>query len=409
MMENRILSACLSSRGNYETILSALDGEPFAATFSPVAKAAAKLLEDYYATDPTAESCSREVLLDRAAKEAHNPHYAKAVEDFCRGLDGSVSVPNLVRDIRDHRRYRIGDQIAGLLANRQEGRELDELISKYQQLRDGNEETSSESGDGGVLCDVPVAELLDHKFSGQTVPFGLDVLNRHTDGGVRPGHHVLVFGRPEVGKSLLALDLTASWIERGYRVLYVENEEPLSDTTLRLIGRLCRRPRVDIRQYPDKAQQTITGRGYSNFIGVSLSPGNYRTIGRLVDKYTPHIVVLNQLRNIDVGDDNRVTALEKAAIGARNLGKSKNIVVVSVTQAGESAEGKSFLELSDIDFSKTGIPGAIDLAIGIGASNDDKQANIRTLSGPKNKLGGEHFQVAVRINPQTGVVEEFNR
>lgn len=407
MMENRILSAILTSRSNYETVVSALDGEPLTGSFSPVAKAAAEILEEYYTLDPAAQSCSREVLLDRAAKKAHNPHYAKALEDFCNGLEESVSVPNLVRDIRDHRRHRIGDKIAGLLANRDESSELDNLLTQYQSLRGETDVGASEESE--LFHNVPVTELLDRKFSTGTIPFALECLNRVTEGGVRAGHHLLIYGRPELGKSLLALDLTAGWLGLGYRVMYVENEEPLSDTTIRLIGRLCRRPRADIFQYPEKAQQKIDESGYGNFIGVSLAPGNLEQIGRLVDKHSPQIVVVNQLRNLDVGDTDGPAAAEKQAAGIRNLAKSRGVLALSVTQAGESAEGKSFLELSDIYGSKTGVPGAIDLAIGIGASAEDKRFNIRTLSTPKNKLGGEHANIAVRIDPRTGVVEELQR
>lgn len=406
-MENRILSACLT-RNNYEQILSALDGDSFTDSFSPIAKTAAKLLEDFYTIDPTAVSCSREALLDRAEKESHNPHLLKAIQDFCRGLDGAESLPNVVHDLRVHRRHRVGDQIAGLLANRAETRELDELIQKYQALRLGTDESSSD--DGATFHNVRVATILGNQFSADgTTPFGLGAITRACDGGARPGHHILICGRPEIGKSLLAIDLTVGWIGMGHRTLYIENEEPVVDTTLRVIGRICRRTRSDIRQYPEKAQEKIESSGYDNFISQSLAPGNFPQIGRLVDKYQPRIVVINQLRNIDVGDDNRVTALEKAAIGARNLAKQRGLIVVSVTQAGESAEGKTFLELSDIDFSKTGIPGAIDLFIGIGASADDKRFGIRGISLAKNKLGGDHAQFCVKINPQTGEVEEFSR
>lgn len=407
-MENRILSACLASRSNYDQVVNALGGESFADSFSPVAKACAELLEDFYTIDPAATGCRAEDLLVRAQKKAHNPHLLKAIEDFCRGLDGSVSLPNVVHDLREHRRHRVGDQIAGLLANRTEGRELDELIEKYQSLKAENDEEAG--GEDEVFNNLPVADLFnDHFDRKNTIPFSLPSLNRACAGGARAGHHILVYGRPELGKSLFCIDQTAAWIEQGFRVLYVENEEPLADTTMRLVGRICRRTRQEVRDNPAKAQDVLDRKGYSNFTGVSLSPGSFPIIERIVLRTRPHVVLLNQLRNIDVGDDNRVTALEKAAIGARNLGKSQGVVVVSVTQAGDSAEGKSFLELSDIDFSKTGIPGAIDLAIGIGGSAEDKRFGIRTLNLPKNKLGGEHTSITTRFHPQTGIVEEISR
>lgn len=404
MMENRILSACLTSRGNYETVVQALGDDGFAASFSTVAKATSELLADFYATDPDAQSCSRDALVDRAAKKAYNPHHVKAIEDFCRGLDGSVSVPNLVKDIRDHRRHRVGDAIAGLLANRTEGRELDQLIEKYQSLKVEVADEDQEDIFSGMGLDV----LFDDKYGGaNTFSFSIPRLNELTRGGARAGHHILVYARPELGKSLFCIHQTAHWIKNGHRVLYIENEEPLVDTTVRLVCCICGRTREEVERNRGRAKEVLDLGGYAHFVGASLSPGTYGTIGKLVEKHKPQIVVLNQLRNIDVGDDNRVTALEKAAIGARNLAKSRGVLVLSVTQAGDSAEGKQFLELSDIDFSKTGIPGAIDLAIGIGASQEDKRFGFRTINLPKNKLGGEHGSFQVKVFPQTGIIEQM--
>ncbi len=401
-LEMSLLGAMQAARSHYELIRETCNSD-WNSTFSPLGRVVAELLSDFYDRDETATTCPKEVLIERGKQKFANSKHAEVLEDFVSGLDGSASVPNLVFDIRQQRRVRIGDELAGLLANRDTTGKIDALISAYQSL--GEENASSEED---TFCDVPVGKLFSKHFSQEgTIPFGLRELNRLTNGGIRPGHHVLVYARPELGKSLLCIDQTAHWVERGNRVLYVENEEPIADTTMRVIGRLLRRTREEIRDNPERAQEALARRGYNRFVAVSLSPGNYGTISRLVDKHKPDIVVLNQLRNIDVGDDNRVTALEKAAVGARNLGKSHGVSVLSVTQAGDSAEGKSFLELSDIDFSKTGIPGAIDLAIGIGASEEDKRFGVRHINLPKNKLGGQHGHFSVRFNTQTGVVEEF--
>jgi hypothetical protein len=406
-MDSRILSACLT-RGNYDECKRIL-GDSFARSFSPAAKITAELLEDFYARDEAAASCGIDVLLDRAKKKEFAPKHLEALESFIRGLDGSVSVPNLLHDLRQHQRFRVGDKLAGLLANRAEGKEVDALIEEYTEL--GDEDATTNDDEGEVFSNVSVLALLEGQFGAGTgtIPFALDVLNERTGGGFRAGHHVLVFARPEVGKSLFVIDQTCFWIESGYRVLFIENEDPIADTTMRVMGRLCRRTREEIFAHPDLAQDVLDRRGYSNFVGVSLSPGNYKSIGKLVDDHRPDIVVLNQIRNIDVGDDNRVQALEKAAIGARNLGKKQGVRVVSVTQAGDSATGKAFLDMSDIDSSKTGIPGATDLIIGLGGTDEDIRFGFRHGSLPKNKLGGNHQPFTMRFNTALGTVEQVAR
>lgn len=404
-MEKRILSACLNSRGSYETVRTELDQDGgFARAFSPIAKVTAELLEDFYSRDPSAESCSRDALIDRLKTKGYSPHHTEAIADFCSGLDGTVSVPNLVHDLRQHRKNRIGDKIAGMLANRESSGELDELISAYQSL--GEDSETSESTDD-VYNDIGAGELLDRHFSGdRTIPLGLEKLNELCDGGARRGHQILIFARPEVGKTLFTIDMVVSgFLRAGKRVLYLGNEDPMPDILLRAVGRLTRRNRDEIRADPEGTSKLARARNYGLLTGVSATPGNFKFIDALVQKHVPDVIVIDQLRNIDVGDDNRVTALEKAAIGARNLGKARGLVVVSLTQAGDSASGKQFLDLSDIDGSKTGIPGAVDLAVGIGASEDDLKYGFRTIGLPKNKLGGRHEYFQTRFDTKTGVVE----
>ena len=97
--------------------------------------------------------------------------------------------------------------------------------------------------------------------------------------------------------------------------------------------------------------------------------------------------------------ESRTQALEKAATEARNLARRRNIPVVSVTQAGDSASGRAILDRGDIDSSNVGIPGQADLMIGIGATGEMENQNMRTLSFPKNKLSGKHTPISVAIDP----------
>jgi DnaB-like helicase C terminal domain len=406
-MEQQILSACLK-RGAYEEVKGVL-GDSFSEPFSPIAQIVAKLLEDYYSRDGAAPTCSKEVVAQRAATQISNPKHLKAVEEFTRGLDETVSVPNLLYDIRQQRKRKIGDKLAGLFANRAEGNDVQELIQQYQEL--DREPERSESDNSEVFQGYSVQDLLAKHFSaGGTIPIGTERMVIACDGGARPGHHILVYGRPELGKTLLSIELVSGPARAGHCCVHFGNEEPMPDTIIRYLMRLTGWQKGKIQDDPEGAERVAFSRGYGNIIGVPVSPGSFSQFRRILDKYKPSIVVLDQLRNIDVGEGegNRVQALEKAAIGARNLAKQTGTIVISVTQAGDSAEGKPFLGLSDIDSSKTGIPGAIDLAIGIGATEEYKRAGIRGISLPKNKLGGKHETWLTRFNTQTGEVTDLS-
>ena len=198
--------------------------------------------------------------------------------------------------------------------------------------------------------------------------------------------------------------MVAGFLKQELGVLYVGNEDPASDILLRLICRLSKMPKHAVMENPDEAERRAYARGYDNLVIASLAPGNFFEIRKLVETHKPGVVVLDQLRNLEVNSESRVQALEKAATEARNLAKKYSLLVVSVTQAGESAEGKAILGRDDIDFSKTGIPAQVDLMIGIGADSTMEAHGIRTISLPKNKLSGRHDHFVCTVNPIIGQV-----
>lgn len=404
VLEKRVLGAFCRSRKDYEQVKPYVGPETFSATASVVASS----IEDYYSRDPDAERCPVEIVTERATANLGNPKHVEAVTNFVASIDRDVSVSNLLFDVRQLKRNRVGDEISGLLANRQHGRKLDSLVETYRELGVDDGATSEDADrDNAILHAVGSEELLSKFFEqSSTFTFPYPQLNRICAGGARRGHHILVFARPEIGKTLVTLDIVRHLLP-SFRTLYIGNEDPISDIVLRLFCGLCGVSQEDVRRNPGKFDERAFSRGYANFIGASLAPGRFDEIDELSKQFEPDVVVLDQIRNLDVGDDNRVTGLEKAAVGARNFAKRRNCLVISVTQAGESAEGKSHLEFSsDIDFSKTGIPGAIDLAIGVGASREDAQHGIRTINISKNKLGGIHSAFQVSVDTRTGVVKE---
>lgn len=326
-----------------------------------------------------------------------------AISDFIRALPVDVSVPNLLDDIRAFRRDRLGDTISLALANREDSGKIASLMEEYRELR---EPELIHEPDEEIYQSHSVSELVNTSFQADNqIRLLPKELNERLDGGARPGHHVIVYARPEIGKTLFTINLTAGFLAQNLRVLYVGNEDPASDILIRAVGRLSRMTKHQVLNNPDKAEELARAKGYDNLIVASLSPGNFFEIRKLCDKYKPKVVILDQLRNIEVYSESRVQALEKAATEARNLAKRMGLVVVSVTQAGESAEGKAVLGRDDIDFSKTGIPAQVDLMIGIGADPTMEKHGIRTLSLPKNKLSGNHDYFTININPQLGLIE----
>jgi hypothetical protein len=397
-MEKRLISAAIKSRKAFDEIFSKIDPDKFSAQGAFVGKS----IKEYYELDKDVQQADVNVLKERLANVLRNDKHIAAVHDYLSDLDPEVSVPNLAHDIRLFQQLRVGDELSLALVNREDTTKIRDLMTKYEDLTHTEEEKSDEE----VFVRKPIRQLLEKSFDPRRqIRLYPRELNDRCDGGARPGHHILVYARPEIGKTLFAQNLCAGFVRQGLRVLYCGNEDPASDILLRFICRLSKMTKQAVMENPDEAEKRAYGAGYEHLVVASLAPGNFFEIRKLVVEHKPHVVVLDQLRNLEVNSESRVQALEKAATEARNLAKRHNLLVVSVTQAGESAEGKAVLGRDDIDFSKTGIPAQVDLMIGIGADATMEQHGIRTISLPKNKLSGRHDHFVVTINPAIGTVQ----
>lgn len=401
-MEQSILSAIIKDRKAYDYVKNLLPADDW----SPEGGIIFGLVKEYYDADPKARSCDAEILGARARRQMSSN---KIAETVCSGIAGlataDVSAINVAKEVVAVKRSTIGNKIASKLASNQSN--VQELMLEYQALdRDGILE-GSESDEEQIFHSTTAASLGSTSFSSegliQLYPL---VLNKQIDGGIRGGHHVLIFAPTEMGKSLFVINACYGFLRQGKRVLYVGNEDPAADILMRMMTRLLERSKYDILANPDKADEALSKRNWDKFIFANLSPGTFQQIDKLVEKYEPEVVVLDQLRNISVAIDQRTQALERVATEARNLAKRRHVPVLSVTQAADSASGKTILSRGDVDGSNVGIPGQVDLMIGMGATEEMEERNLRTLSFAKNKLSGNHSPIQIQIDPFTSRILE---
>jgi hypothetical protein len=387
-LESYIISGCIADRSTYETARAFADIDGF----SPAALHTLSIIGGYFDADGVVRSVPRGVISERASR-LPDPRLGKLVSEFVRCLPEDVSGRNVRADIIEHRKHVIGGKLSLALANKT--KDISELLKLYTEADSFEVGASVET-----LVDIfDTSDLESPEPEEKKICLAPLALNNRLNGGARRGHHLLVYGRPEVGKTLVAINLVAGFVKQKLRVLYVANEEPAADLRVRL--------RTRITSGPSVASQ-LTGFGSSAAVKIApLAPGSFPQIGGLLHGGSYDVLVLDQLRNIRTGkaSDTRTEALERAAIEARNLGKKHNVLVVSITQAGDSASGKAVLDMSDVDNSKTGIPGAVDLMLGVGATRDMQEAGQLVLSLPKNKLSGDHGSLSCSYNKLTGVIQ----
>jgi KaiC/GvpD/RAD55 family RecA-like ATPase len=393
MIEYKILKA-LGSRKSYESARRFIDSS----VLSPHAVRTLEEIDGFYKADESAEVIDWDIVKERIIRSVEAvPKHKQAFEDYLHTVVDltDVSEINVVREVRDvlldkHTNSMID---AGLNGNREE---FDRQMERYLEIKDhGDLNLEVEEKYKGTS----VMDLVEQFDPANRIRLGPRLLSDKLGGGARRGHHIIVAARPEVGKSLVAINMLGSVLQQGYKAVYVGNEDPLVDLMMRLVSNLSGMNEEQIMANPDEAMEVARANGYDNVTFVGMAPGTIEAIGEECRKEKPDVLFIDQLRNIGANTENNTQRLDVVAQGARKLARQHSCLVVSVTQAGDSAENKLVLNMGDIDGSNTGIPGACDVMVMVGCNDEHYRANLRTFSLPKNKIGRFHGSFAVRIDP----------
>jgi len=389
--ERKLLSAAIQDRGAFEAIELAGEGDRFDDTLVPLWG----LIKAYYDRDESAAHADPDLLRSELEANALNPKRGRQDVELLNGIVAEeVSVGNVKHILRKQVCDRAGLALAAALAGRKPEAEVRAALEAYEQAVatfDGAEEDDVVSWTEAITREVD---------SGQRMALSPKVLNQYIRGGVLPGHNVTIFGRPESGKTALAITMACGFARRGYKVLYVGNEDPIQDLMIRAVCNLTGWTADEVAADPDRAEAIARDKGALNLVMVELAPGTVREIEAMVKKHKPDVLFVDQLRNVVAGkSDNYTRLLDMNAQAIRAIGKRHGIATVSVTQAGDSADGRPILTMGDVDSSNTGIPGAADLMIGVGVTEALDTGGQRMLSLCKNKLGYVKANQLVSLDP----------
>ena len=371
------------------------------ADFSPLAKAILAAVGRYRDLDPDCGRIDRVLLEERLLSELRNDKHVEPLRRAIRDIPEDVSVGNVREHIRAIHQGAVGQRLSLALANGAPGEEVAKLIREYEGSGLGQSAGSLEAA--SLVDCLDTSDLTEDKPDVQYIKLWPKSLNDRLDGGALRGHHVLLFARPETGKTLFSINLCAGFLAQKLNVLYVGNEEPAADIRDRIRGRLLHTSKSNIRRDREGSARLLAKYSES---AVALAEGNsFQNVRYLLGKGSKwDVLILDQIRNMRLKSDSRTSELEAAGIEARAIAKEFNVLVVSITQAGDSATNKVYLEMSDVDSSKTGIPASADLMVGIGADEAMKLNGLLGISLPKNKLSGIHDKFTVNCNFQTGEI-----
>lgn len=395
MNDGSIIAAVIDSRTAYEKVRYHLDP----AELSPMAQHFWPLIEQWYARDPSASSVDITTLREQGKRAASEKH-AETMTGWIDDLPNGVSAINIAHELLELKRTAKGFEVAAAVAGQAPPEKLRELTAEYQELLSATELHRSKFT--WANDDDEMLALLDR---GNRIPLAPTLLNERLGGGAVPGDHILIFGRPEAGKTLFAVNMAAGLLRMNSTVLYICNEESAYKARERIICNLAICTSAQLHADPAKALRIARRRGLDNLTICHLEPGSIGEIDELLEHVKPRVVVLDQIRNITAaGGDNVTQRMETVAKGFRTLLGKHNAVGISVTQAGDKTERHGqepppWLGMADVDSSRTGLPATADVMIGIGHNQDMREHGIRAISLPKNKLGNTHegFQVEIDV------------
>jgi len=395
--DNKIINAAFIDREAFNEISRYIKDD-----FTGPAEILWEEVVEFYKVDSSATRCDGEIVLARIGRK-----YPKIVENLTTVIKGfsEVSIGNIIKEVADYKRQITGLELSSALISDNKI-SIRDLLYEYSNLSQGIlDDNSNQDRDVAVSVNSSLDDLTVAYATENLIKVYPKSLNDKLGGGVVPGTNIGIMARPEVAKTLFAINMAAGFCAQGLRTMYVGNEDSMVAMRTRLVSRMSGMGRFDILKYPDKALERARQQGYEHLIYVDASPGTLSIIEGLIQEYNPKCLIVDQVRNIIIpGDTGLVQILEKVASGIRSLGKRYDLVTVQVTQAGDSASDKLILTMSDIDNSKTGFPAAFDVLIGIGMNSEYENSNRRHISLCKNKINNNHENFPVVIDPNISKV-----
>lgn len=390
MHDAKVLSASMASRAAFEKVATHVDVDEF----SPLAAHWWPLVAEWYEADPDASSVDPEILRERGKRRTDEKHW-DTMRAYFDGLPTDVSANNVVNELIEVKTLARGNELAAAIAANRRN-DIPRLLHEYEGL------LNAAKLDASVEVYAKSLDELDEELSdAKKYTLTPKVLNDRTDGGLLPGDFMILFARPEMGKTMFSVAQTAHWLREGHRVLYIGNEDPIDRIKGRVRMNLANMTKAEVEQWTDEANKRARERGIEDrLVMVHLHPGSAAEIDALIRKHEPDILVVDQLRNLAGRGENMTNRLNQVAIDIRQLLAKHHIAGLAIAQAnaGEHGKTKIWLDMDDVDGSRTGIPAQADLLIGMSADNEMLVHNTRALALAKNKLSGNHDGLTINVD-----------
>ncbi len=290
---------------------------------------------------------------------------------------------------------------------------LSDVQSKIEEFESIKYKISKD--DDELFVTSTLSELLDEEVRSDGLRWRLSCLNEGIGelSGASLGH---VFARVDTGKtSFLVSEAThfASQLTGDEIILWCNNEEKGTKISLRTYCSTLECTKDQLVSYESDAEQEFISRGGNRIKLYDQAIISVEDIDQLMSEHNVKLLIIDQGDKVKFSGDKEFSSVEKLKVlygKFRELAKKYDIPIIAVGQASAAAEGVKFLQTDMMDNSKTGKPGELDYAIGIGKSYKDSDAgleSIRYISLCKNKMNnGVHGQYTVDFDSLRAIYKD---
>lgn len=392
MIEKKIIAAAAKSRAAFETVSSCMEPGELGPIYLPLWGAIA----DYYGLDPKAANADTALIADKVAATAAGAKRQNALKALCEEVFAEdVSPANIAGYVRDHALSSSAMRFAQAAAARKGRGELEPLARSYVALLDMPDATDGAAEE--ITFSKALRKRIDVKNRLKVTPA---CLNERLGGGLLRGTTMWIFGRPNRGKSALGITVACGFARRDLRGIWFTNEDPAMTIMVRCASNLTGLTELEIRENPDEAEKAAISKGITRMKFVDIAPGTAPEMEAEIKAYKPDFIVVDQIRNMSMrGTDGNANRIDAAAQFVRQMAKKYDLAAVGMAQADAASSHKLVLDMEDFDSSKTGMPGAADVIVGVSANEVMEQAGQRMLSLSKNKVSNVHGHWSCNFDP----------
>ena len=384
-MEQRIITLALKNRDAFNK----LQQHNIKDTLSTQGALVWDEIKDYYARDGSIFTTDPSLVLNSLLRKypKHTDLFKHVIQEVADKIP-HTSVDNILHDIKEQTLESIKLDLISAL-NSTKSKDIPALMDKYREWSNGMDLERV-----GGFDPVTYDGLVEFTRNSNGILLLPKELNTNLKNRLTRKNHVVVFALPDVGKTTYTINSCFGFVMQGLKVLYIANEEPAERVYLKFLTRLSGKDLDTVEailQSEGTVSDILPAKRLQKldlfFIDDTFGETEYK-LQEIIDDIKPDILVVDQIRNIEMRAKSAVEQKEAVAKMMRRLAKKNDLLSISVTQAADSARGKVKLNQGDVDGSNIGIPGTADLMIGITSPNDENDGNNRWLSFPKNKISG---------------------